>query len=95
MQPLATSIETELAEAAEEFKEQQQQKIAEIQAADLSRYAVGGAEDEWAETLGGEEPTVVSVRSRRKKRSSGGAEGRKMVKKKRTRNNYVETSNNF
>ena len=34
----------------------------ELQETDLSRYAVGGAEEEWAESVATGNPTIVSVK---------------------------------
>ena len=49
-------------EAADMFEEEQARKRAELQAADLSCYAVGGAEEEWVESLSNSQPSIVSVR---------------------------------
>ena len=50
-------------EAADIFEEEQAQKRMELQAEDLSCYAVGGAEEEWMESLTTNQPSIVSVRS--------------------------------
>ena len=49
-------------EAAETFEEEQAQKRMELQAEDLSCYAVGGAEEEWVESLTTNPPSIISVR---------------------------------
>ena len=49
-------------EGAEEFEQQQRQKRAQLEQMDLSCYAVGGAEEEWAESLVPGEPSIVSVK---------------------------------
>ena len=49
-------------EAAKVFHEEQARKRAELQATDLSRYSVGGAEEEWAESLAGNQPGMISIR---------------------------------
>ena len=44
------------------FEEEQARKRVELQAADLSRYAVGGAEEDWEQSLATSQPSIVSVR---------------------------------
>ena len=55
----STSAQTE---AARVFREEQTRKRAELQTSDLSCYAVGGAEDEWAESLSGSHPSIISIK---------------------------------
>ena len=49
-------------EAAKVFHDEQARKRAELQATDLSCYSVGGAEEEWAESLVGSQPGMISIR---------------------------------
>lgn len=49
------------AEAAQLFHEDQEKKRAQLQTGNLSQYAVGGADDEWAGPLS-TAPNIISVR---------------------------------
>ena len=57
--PPSASAQTE---AARVFHDEQARRWAELQTSDLSCYAVGGAEDEWAESLSGSHPSIISIK---------------------------------
>jgi N-acetyltransferase 10 len=71
LKPLATSLQSELSEAAQEISEHLKQKQNElIKSIDVDKYAVGGTDQDWNNVLKSskEAPSTISVKSNGQKK---------------------------
>ncbi|CAL1535363.1 unnamed protein product [Lymnaea stagnalis] len=80
MDPLRQTMDQELAEAGNQFRQQHKKDVASLIGADLSQYAIKGTETDWTEALKGSGKSVVSVKSHLEKKRKLADEVKEAVK---------------
>jgi len=89
MEPTRRTLDEELTEAADDFKEEHKKTVAKLVDMDISQYAIKGSDKDWRDAIKGHSKGIVSVKSHLSEKRKAAEDENEPIDKKKKKKKHM------